>query len=370
MNKKITVTIESRLNLLRLRWNDGKRRSLSLGWRDTPPNRNAAAVIKRRIEADWNDGNYDESRLRYTPQITGHNATDITAPELFKRFTQHKLKTNTISEHTASVRYLGIRRALERELNMSISGIDRNAAEKLAEHFCKTLTPVVAKAQLGLIKACWDWGKLKYQVAVENPWLGLASRFKAIDKRDMEPFTKKEVTTILNGFRSSQKYSHYTDFVSFQFGLGARTGEGVALKWESIKPDFSSVWIGESVTGKFKNSTTKTGKARRVLLPPSIATMLAARQQAINPQPGDLVFPELGGGSIDYELFGQRWQQVLASSGVAYRRFYNTRHTAISHALERGANPVNVAKACGHDVKTLLDTYAHIIEQKQVFVEF
>jgi hypothetical protein len=98
MNEKITVTIETRANLLRLRWNDGKRRSLTLGLRDTPPNKAVAIGTKKLIENNWADGKYDgENLLPYRPQITGSNASDITALELFKKFKQHKLKCADIS---------------------------------------------------------------------------------------------------------------------------------------------------------------------------------------------------------------------------------------------------------------------------------
>jgi integrase len=148
MNKKITVTIERRANLLRLRWNDGKRRSLALGLRDTPPNRALAEVKKKAIKTDWANANYDESLYRYKPQTIGSNATDITAPELFKRFTSHKLKEGDISEHTASARYRNILVTLNTHLNKSVSEVDRASAEALSETFAKTLSPQVSKAQV------------------------------------------------------------------------------------------------------------------------------------------------------------------------------------------------------------------------------
>jgi integrase len=370
MNKKITVTIECRAEFLRLRWNDGKRRSLSLGLRDTPPNRSQAGSIKRSIENDWASGLYDSSLFKYKPQTIGSNATDIKAPELFKRFTSSKLKENTISPHTASVRYWGIERVLETKLNKHVSSIDRTAAESLAEYFGQQLTPDVAKAQIGLLKSCWDWAAGSYQVVAVNPWLGLTGRFRLVDKREVEPFTSAEIQSIITGFKDSKDFGRYTDFVAFLFGIGCRIGEAVTLRWESVKPDYSSVWIGVSTTGKYKNTTTKTGKARTVILPPSIASMLKARRAITNPLPGDLVFPEPNGGSIDCAKFRQVWTKVLKSAGVPYRKPYSTRHTAISHALENGANPIDVAGQCGHDVATMFDRYSHVIQQKQVFVEF
>jgi hypothetical protein len=58
MNTNITVTIERRADFLRLRWNDGNRRSLELGLRDAPANRAFATATKKKIENDWADGKY------------------------------------------------------------------------------------------------------------------------------------------------------------------------------------------------------------------------------------------------------------------------------------------------------------------------
>jgi integrase len=195
----------------------------------------------------------------------------------------------------------------------------------------------------------------------------LGNKFKTIDKRELEPWSSDEVRSIIAGFKNSKNYAHYTDFVIFLFGIGCRQGEAVALKWESIKPDFSSVWIGESQTGKYKNPTTKTKRARNVILSPTIAAMLKARK----PQPGELVFPELDGRSpIDCCKFRHKWERLLKSVEVRYSRPYSTRHTAISHALENGARPIDISSACGHSIQTLLEKYAHVIQQKQVFTEF
>lgn len=370
MNTNITVTIERRADLLRLRWNDGKRRSLAMGLRDTPPNRAAAAAAKKLIENDWNDQVYDTTLLKYKTQTTGSNATDISAPELIKRFTAYKLKCRDISQHTASIAYRGLESSLRKHLDISVSSIDRKAAESLAEVFAKTVTPLTAKSRLGLLKACWGWAVGNYQVVANNPWDGLGNKFKTIDKRELEPWSVDEVRSIIVGFRDSNSYSHYADFVAFLFGIGCRQGEAVALKWESVKPDFSSVWIGESQTGKYKNPTTKTKKARNVILSPNIAAMLKARKEARDPQPGELVFPELDGGSIDCCKFRHKWERLLKSVGVRYSRPYSTRHTAISHALENGSRPIDVASQCGHSIETLLQKYAHVIQQKQVFVDF
>jgi integrase len=201
---------------------------------------------------------------------------------------------------------------------------------------------------------------------VENPWERLPGRLKGKRADPIEPFSQAEVRKIIAGFEAS--YPHYAPFIRFAFGTGAKTGEIVALRWRSVGSDF--VRIEESQTGQFHRDTTKTGRSRRVLLSPSLATMLADRRATMQPDPDSLVFPSKDGKQIHHQDHRYRWGKVLEKTGVTYRKPYATRHTAISHALENGAQPVDVAAQTGHSVAVLLQVYSHVIDPKRVFVEF
>ena len=75
----------------------------------------------------------------------------------------------------------------------------------------------------------------------------------------------------------------------------------------------------------------------------------------------ELIFTYLG-KAIDAHNFRHRpWKSILQAQGVPYRRPYNCRHTFISHALERGLNPVTIAQMTGHDVAVLFKHYAGCI---------
>ena len=55
--------------------------------------------------------------------------------------------------------------------------------------------------------------------------------------------------------------------------------------------------------------------------------------------------------------------------GCPDRKPYAIRHSAISHALANGANPIALAEQTGHDKRVLLDTYAHAIAKEYLFME-
>jgi len=72
---------------------------------------------------------------------------------------------------------------------------------------------------------------------------------------------------------------------------------------------------------------------------------------------------------MDEHNFCRAWRIVLKAQGIAYRNPYNTRHTFISHALEAGLSPVEVASITGHNVKTLFENYAGLIKSHPTMPE-
>lgn len=148
--------------------------------------------------------------------------------------------------------------------------------------------------------------------------------------------------------------------MAFLFGTGCRFGEVAALQWKHVADDCSTVWIGESVSRGVRKST-KTGKARTVMLMSKVAELLVGRKPKAY-KLNELVFPAPQGDEINDRGFRRRaWKNVLEKLGIEYRKPYATKHTAISHALANGANPLAVAEQTGHDPQILFKHYASVI---------
>ena len=106
------------------------------------------------------------------------------------------------------------------------------------------------------------------------------------------------------------------------------------------------------------------------MLTSKVAQMLAARQPD-ECNPDDLIFPAPQGEEINDRGFRRRaWKTVLKKVEIEYRKPYATRHTAISHALSNGANPLAVAEQTGHDPQILFKHYASVIQKTAVMIEF
>ncbi len=360
------VTIESIENRLFLRWVcpvKNKRVCVGASVEDSSTGRAHTQTIKCQIENDFKYGYYDPTLLKYKPRTIGKNPTEITTVELFDLFTQHKQKHGRkLSQQSIDTRYKYLGRMLEKHLNIQAANVDKRRVDAFCSICEDTLKPDTAKQRIWLLESAWDWGKDKYQLPKENPWAGIAEQFQSVPVQPCAAFSKEEVQQIIQGFKDSRYYSHYANYVVFRFGVGTRTAEASRLKWKHISQDYRSVWI----------ESTKTKKARTVVMPASIATMLKARKEKINPKSDDeLVFTTPTGLAMNDRDFNRRaWKTVLAQKGIPYRKPYTTRKTAISHALVNGANYIEVAAAAGHNPQTMHKYYAESIQKGSVFLDF
>ena len=365
-----TVTIENHDGRYRLRWlYQGKRYTLSCGVPATPTGKALAKQKAAQIELDISAGYFDPTLLKYRPRTLGKTATEISAVELFERFSEHKRKDCGVSVRSIETRYKPLLKYLERLLSGPAHLVGQARARNFQAVLTENVTPQTAKERLWLLQSCWDWGSGRYHVADPNPWAGLAATIKARPSQKVKPFTTAEIQAILGAFRSSASYGHYADFVAFLFGVGCRFGEAAGLRWGHVADDFQTVWIGESVSRGHRKGT-KTGKARTVTLSRSVAQMLSDRRMAASKQ-DDLVFPSRKELPIDDHNFRNRaWKTILAQCHIEYRKPYSMRHSVASHSLANGADPIALAEQMGHDKRVLLSTYAHVINQKSLFVEF
>jgi integrase len=351
----------------------GRKYQFSTGLTDTKTNRAYVQGLASRIELDMVSGQFDPTMIKYRPQLIGSNATDISVPELFRRFTEHQFKTKGLAPGSRR-RYEPIQSCLERRLNVPAHQVGDRHAGNYAAMLLERLTARTVKERLWMLASCWEWAQGRYHVADENPWTAQVQRIKPQPSQRVKPFTAAEIVAILGAFRRSPHYSHYSDFVYFLFGTGSRFGEAAGLRWSHVADDFRTVWIGESVSRGHRKST-KTGKSRTIVLPKLVAEMLTDRRQAKligrSAKTDDLIFPSPKGLPMDDHNFRNRaWKSILEQCNIEYRKPYAVRHSVISHALASGANPMDLAEQTGHDKRVLLSTYAHAIAKQSLFVEF
>jgi integrase len=363
---KGTVSVQVFKDRLRLCWSYyGKRYFLYVGLPDSKINRVVAEQKARQIEGDMATGNFDPSLRKYKPEYQQHQSISVT--KLFERFMEQKAKDvtpKTMEKYRATLVYL---KCFFKDV--AAESVTSSNSEGFARHLNdEGLAPNQCKRRLEELKACWNWAIAKNAIASNNPWTEVAKRIKVPPKQKPKPFSKEEIKAIVQAFRTDHYYSHYTDYVEFLFGTGVRTGEAIGLRWKHLTDDCSIVWIGK-ILSRGNRRPTKSNKDRTINLTPKLQKMLLARRPA-NPDPEGLVFVSPPGKAIEDQNFRTRaWKKILSHLQIDYRKPYTTRHTLVSHALDSGMNPVNVAQLTGHNVKTLYENYAGNVNSRPLLPE-
>jgi integrase len=374
----VFMYVEKRGNSLLIRFtHDCKEYSFSLPKHNHAVGRAAAKLIMAQIEKDIAYGNFDSTLLRYKPRKLGRNPTAISAVELFQKYTDYRLKDRELS-HSSIVRFKGIVSKLSQLLgDKPADRVTESVARDAIARWSETVSNRTIKERLFDLRACWDWAKGKYHLAEgSNPWVECLDRIRTrgntTNAEQKKFFTIPELQAIITAFRVSPYYSHYTEFVIFLSHSACRFGEAAGLRWKHLGTDFSTAWIGESISRGHQNRKgTKTGKTRTIQLSPTVRSMLADRFSRLSPQPEDLVFPSPKGLAIDDHRFRARaWKTILESCQIEYRSPYKIRHSAISHAARNGADLTALAEQTGHSKRVLVDTYLHAIGSECVFVDF
>lgn len=117
----------------------------------------------------------------------GANATEISVPELFDRFTKFQAKDRKLAQSSIDARYKLLGRMLEKHLDIPANEVGKRQVEKFADVCDDTLTAGTAKARFCLLASCWDWAKDRYHIE-ENPFWGHNRRFQS-DVPYRQPYT-------------------------------------------------------------------------------------------------------------------------------------------------------------------------------------
>jgi integrase len=270
------MQIDAHGKRLVIRWKfEGKPYSLSFAGCNNPVGRLMVEGVASRIKLDLASGNFDTTKLKYAPKKLGKNPTLISAIELFQKYIKHQQREGSIQQGSIN-RLKTIASKLEKFIgDIPAQKLTETMAKNAISQWSESASNTTIKSYLYYLKACWDWAKGKYHVPDTNPWESSLERSRSRkspppQKTDV-PFTVAELTAIIRAFDRHPNYCHYRDFVSFLAGTACRFGEAVALRWENLGVNYSTAWIGSSISRGVSNKKgTKTGKSRLVRLSPTL----------------------------------------------------------------------------------------------------
>jgi integrase len=147
---------------------------------------------------------------------------------------------------------------------------------------------------------------------------------------------------------------------------GLRPQEARALQWGDV--GLRMLKIERAAAGTSVKST-KTGKLRTVgLVPPLGNDLRAWRQASGSPDDTALVFAT-NGGTLWTDDDWRNWRKrvygpAVSAIGLAGSRPYDLRHSFASLLIQAGASVVEVARQMGNAPSVTLDTYGHVLEDR------
>lgn len=209
---KGTIKIESDKGWLRLRFScQGKRYAFALGLPDSKVNRAVAEQRANQIRLDILSNHFDSTLESYKPKIQSapHKQGRLTVVCLFQWFMKYKAKgvsPKTMEKYKATLGYIS-----KFFPDKPVEFLSDREAEAFAQYQSNQgLSAVQVKRRLEELEACWKWHKVEY-----NPWTKCADRIKVPPKQLPKPFTREEMGSIIQAFRTDKYYHYYADFVEF-----------------------------------------------------------------------------------------------------------------------------------------------------------
>jgi integrase len=140
---------------------------------------------------------------------------------------------------------------------------------------------------------------------------------------------------------------------------GLRLGELLALRWRDVDFPGHALTISRAIsTGT--ESSTKSGRVRRVPLPDQAATALDRLSQRGDYISGeDRVFCNVLGRTLDGSALRRRFKRARDTVGLRALRFHDLRHTYGSLLAAGGVDLVTIQAAMGHSAFATTGRYLH-----------
>lgn len=312
----------------------------------TFPSRRAAAAFAHRVEAEKADGRYTDPALARRP-----------FGEYLRSWLDEarQLRPATVELY---------RRTAERHL---IPALGARAVGSLDRATCRAfLADLADRAGTATVEVAHRLLRRVLEDAVRDGLLprNPASKIGVPRSRPREArFLSPEEIAAL----AEEVPERYKALILLLAYGGLRIGEAAALTLRRLDLPRRRVEVVEAATevaGRWIVGPTKTGRARTVVVPSSVAEELARHvERFTDRRPTSLVFTGEGGGPLRRSLFRARvFLPAARRAGIEPPpRVHDLRHTAVALAIRAGAHPKAIQALAGHaSVKITLDRYGHL----------
>jgi integrase len=336
---------------------EGKRKRFYPGTSDELIARN----ILRRMEFDWEQGQFDLSLNSYRLKNRIQRTKTTVAKEGRERKTT--LKLLTLWDKWVTSLNLPERVKNDHYHCCRVMLLKANPNwDDVAWLLQSNLSASTWNTRRRFIKSCVSWALAEGIVEGKNPWNALKAR--KTTRTRANPLTNEETKLIIQAFERNQfcslhspcKHSYYVPYLKFLLLTAARPGEVIALQWKHIDFENNLIEISEAMGRDLESSPyatrkvrkeTKTGEVRYLPMNSALRDLLVVHKTD-DAKADSLVFlGARGKGILDIRAFREAWKKVLDGLGLEYRKPYQTRHTALSH-IAQNHGLLAAAKVAGH----------------------
>lgn len=328
----------------------GRQYCLCTGINEGILGRAQAAEIEARMIQDSLQENFDISLDRYRghSRRKRHQGKESTLREVYEALREGKGREwarNTQSSY--------LRAIILWEKHGTLA-----ACQKALEAYSPESQRVFTSRLNYLLREGYEMGMLKHLEKIE------ISGSKTGSEAEPDPLTKDEVKLILQSIQGHR----YSPLVRLKLLTGCRTGEALALRWSDIDYSKGHIIFRHNLDRK-QLQQTKTGKARYFPINDDLRAVLKEIRATCTgkPESSDFLFYSMARSEpLNSALPSRWWKDTLKALGIRHRRFYCTRHTFISHALEGGVQPIIIAKLVGNSPQIIYRHYANLIDRPDI----
>ena len=224
-----------------------------------------------------------------------------------------------------------------------VDDVARRRSAQTAKHARNVLSAALRQAV--------TWGLVRVNVArgAEAP---------TVRRKPPTYLSESQVRAFLDSTAEDPRHAFYV----LALTTAMRRGEMLALRWQDVDLDEGEVDVNATLRQvsrwRFRRDPTKTVRSeRRVPLNAEAVAALRDYQRAHATSPG-FVFARPDGRPWPPAEVTREFQRRLAAAGLPKARLHDTRHTAITVALDAGEDPRTVADWAGDQVSTILNTYS------------
>jgi len=270
-----------------------------------------------------------------------------------------KLSFNELVESYLSNAYLGTKPQMQRSRlkhwleilgDKSIMDINRSDVEFGLNRLPDELSNATINKYKKLVSVVFNYG-IRELGLLDNPTRYIRS---LPEKKGRTRYLSDNERERLFKACKASKWNKLYLLVLMAITTGARRGELLSLRWNSLDIDKQTAYV----------LTSKNGEPKVLPLTQSVIKEL----QRFSLNDGSLIFTSEIKTDRPY-IFFKQWKRVREEAELIDFRFHDLRHTTASYLAQNGATLLEIADVLGHKQIEVTKRYAHLcIEHKSSLI--